>query len=139
MASQDAKRIYITPKLGLSHFTGVVGVEGQYSHFGFGVGFPLTGGIRYYTRPLGHSWFAGLFGTGYGYNHDETKDGITYTHYSDLEGGAGVGYRWFWHSRWSLELGFTAGYINEIRTNTFYRRTDTGISIAPVATSGITF
>ena len=129
----------VTPKIGYSNFTGIFGMEVQRRHWALDVGVFPAGGVRYYFRPQGHSWFAGLYGAGYGYDHDETKDGIAYTHYSRIEGGAGGGYRWRWRGRWNLELGVTAGYVEEHRTNSWAKRTDQGIAITPLATFGVSF
>ncbi len=130
---------YFTPKLGFSPFTGIIGFEEQLGHWGWNLGIPLSGGIRYYFRPKKHSWYAGLYGQGFGYNHDETKDGIAYTHYSLIGGGAGGGYRWFWRERLSLELGIACGYVEEHRTNSFGERTDKGVIILPMASLGFSF
>ena len=138
-AGGASKDWYVTPKIGYSNFTGIVGLEVQRRHWALDVGYFPSGGVRYYFRPQGHSWFAGLFGSGYGYDHDETKDGIAYTHYSRIESGVGGGYRWLWRERWHLELGITAGYIEERWTNTWAKRTDKGIAINPMATLGVSF
>jgi hypothetical protein len=139
------KELYITPKFGLSEFTGIAGLEMQYRHLALDIGYPLSGGVRYYFHPVGHSWFLGLFGHGYGFDHDETKDGIAYTHFSTIAGGAGGGYRWLWRSRWKLELGMTVGYAEKHWTNEFViapaipARTDHAIQLGPIAAVGISF
>src|SRR5260221_176294 len=91
---------YAAGKLGFSAFTGIIGFELQRHHFALDIGLPFAGAVRYYARPDGHSWFGGLYGLGYGFDNTETKDGITYTHYSHIEGGLGGGYRWLWRTRW---------------------------------------
>ena len=130
---------YFTPKGGISAFTGIMGFEAQFRHLAFDIGIPLSGGIRYYVRPNQHSWFAGLYGQGFGYDHDETKDGVAYTHFSTIGGGAGGGYRWFWRQRWSLELGLTVGYFEDQWTSRSAWRTEKGIRLIPVATAGFSF
>jgi hypothetical protein len=129
----------VTPKIGYSNFTGIFGVEVQRRHWALDVGYFPAGGVRYYFRPQGHSWFAGLYGSGYGYDNDETKDGIAYTHYSRIEGGAGGGYRWRWRGRWNLELGVTAGYVEQRWTSPSAWRTCRGITLSPLATFGVSF
>jgi len=132
-------RVLVTFKAGDSLFTGLLGVEVQRNHLAFDFGLPTSGGIRYYFRPQGHSWFAGLYGSGYGYDHDETKDGIAYTHYSNIGGGVGAGYRWLWRSRWNLELGATAGYEEEYWTNSYVTRWQKSIIIGPNVLVGFSF
>jgi hypothetical protein len=139
LAAEPARDWYVTPKLGISAFTGILGLEVQYKHLAFDVGYPTSGGVRYYFRPERHSWFFGLYGTGLGYNDDNTKDGITYTHYSKIEGGVGGGYRWFWHSRWSLELGLTIGAGNQNWTSNAVERTEHDVFFTPVAAFGVAF
>jgi hypothetical protein len=138
-AAGTEKEWYVTPKVGYSGFTGIFGLEVQHHELAFDIGLPTSGGIRYYFRPQGHSWFAGLYGSGTGYDHDETKNGITYTRYSKIEGGVGGGYRWFWHSRWSLELGLTVSYLEEHWTSNFAWRTEKSISFGPILTAGFSF
>lgn len=131
--------VSFTPKVGVSAMTGVLGAELRYKHVAWDFGFPLSGGVRYYFRPEKHSWFTGLYGFGYGYDHDETKDNIQYKHHSVIEGGAAGGYRWLWKSRWSLELGLGAGYGEMIWTSPTQKRKDTGIYVMPIAAFGIQF
>jgi hypothetical protein len=130
---------YFTPRLGLSYFSGVVGFELQKSHWAFDIGVPLAGGVKYFFHPHSHGWFAGAYGTGWGDDNDETKDGIKYTDYSMIGGGIGGGYRWFWKTRWSFELGLTAGYLKERWTNSTAWREKRRISIFPIATIGFSF
>ena len=139
-AEQSApKSWWITPKAGFSAFSGIAGLEVQYNHAAFDLGYPLTGSVRYYFRPQRHSWFAGLYGTGWGYDHDETKDGVVYTHFSYIQGGAGAGYRWLWHSRWSVELGLAVGAGQNHWANSSAERTDNAVFISPIAALGVSF
>ncbi len=133
------KRTFVTPKIGYSLFSGILGLEVQRGHFALDIGLPTSGGIRYYFHPSGHSWFTGLYGSGYGLDKDETIDGIKYTHYSRIGGGTGGGYRWLWHSGWALELGATVGYEEEHWTNTFAKRWVKSILFSPLATVGFSF
>jgi hypothetical protein len=137
--AEEDKTLYVTPKIGYSLFTGVLGLEVQDRHLAFDIGIFPSGGVRYYFRPHGHSWFVGLFGSGIGYDNDETKDGIAYTHYSNIQGGAGVGYRWMWRSRWNLELGATVGYEKQYWTSPDAWRWETSIAFSPLATAGFSF
>ncbi|NQU39457.1 MAG: hypothetical protein HQ523_05850 [Lentisphaerae bacterium] len=82
--------LHITPKIGVSMYTGLAGVEVQWSHVAITAGYfpnpdarPL--GLKYYFRPDGSSWYLGGFVA------------------ADAYGGGG-GYRW-WSSRYSFSLG----------------------------------
>src|SRR5262245_51877193 len=79
MADPGPTKPTLTPKVGLSNFTGILGFEWQKGPLGLSFGLPYSGGVRYYFRPDGHSWFVGLYGSGGSFEDDETKDGITYT------------------------------------------------------------
>jgi hypothetical protein len=130
---------YFTPRIGLSYFSGVIGFELQKSHWAFDIGLPLAGGVKYFFHPHSHGWFTGAYGAGWSFDNDETKDGVKYTDYSMISGGIGGGYRWFWKTRWSLELGLTAGYLKERWTNSSAWREERGLTIFPVATFGFSF
>ncbi len=138
-AEGTPKDSLVTPKIGFSPFTGIVGLEVQHKHLALDLGIPLSGGIRYYFRPERHSWFAGLYGMGWGYDHDETKDSVPYTHYALITGGAAGGYRWLWRSRWSLELGLALGYQEQTWTNSTAKRWESSIALWPLAAFGIAF
>ena len=138
-SGQPERAWYVTPKAGLSAFTGILGLEVQYKHLALDVGLPGDGGLRYYAHPGGHSWFGGLYSMGFSYDHDETKDGVAYTHYSVIQAGLGGGYRWFWRSRWTLELGITVGAGHQRWRNSTYERTERDIFFLPVAAVGVTF
>ena len=103
------KDFYITPRIGFSTLTGAIGIELQYKHVAFdigylftaesryeGSGFPhgLTYGIRYYFNPHYSTWYFGLGG---------------WTDFDELNTGAILGYRWRWGKGWDfcLGLGYT--------------------------------
>jgi len=44
-AAAEEKDFYITPRIGFSSFTGYIGIELQYKHFAFGIGY-LYGGTQ---------------------------------------------------------------------------------------------
>ena len=50
---------YIGPRIGISPYTGIIGLEIQNRHFALSLGFPTTVGLKYYFKPYGHSWFVG--------------------------------------------------------------------------------
>ena len=139
-SARAEKEVYVIPKVGISAFTGVLGLEVQYKHFALDVGFPASGGLRYYARPSRHSWFGGIYGMGFGYDHDETRDGVAYDHASMIQAGVGGGYRWLWRDRWSLELGLAIGNGKERWSNRYGQSTErTATFLWPVAAFGIAF
>jgi len=100
------KDFYITPRIGFSTLTGQIGVELQYKHVAFDIGYLRTGppdqdiqnfltyGIRYYFNPHYRTWY---FGVGGGTDFDELHLGFI------------VGYRWRWGKGWDFCLGY--GYV----------------------------
>ena len=138
-AARTDQTWYVTPKIGYSLFTGILGLEVQRDHWAFDAGYFPSGGVRFYFKPQGHSWFTGVYGSGYGYDDNETIDGIAYTHKSAIQGGAAGGYRWFWRSRWSLELGLAIGYGETRWTNAYVERIEKGIRVNPLLTAGFSF
>ena len=110
------KDFYITPRIGMSTLTGFIGIELQYKHFAFGIGYYeiwtagsgkdvpageegsdlcLTGGIKYYLNSHHRTWYIGL-GGGIPLKGDARIDSYT---------GFLIGYRWRWGKGWDFSLG----------------------------------
>jgi hypothetical protein len=99
----DTKDFYITPRIGVSTLTGMIGIELQYKHVAFDIGYvrgtppdedvnhDLTFGIRYYFEPHRSTFYIGLGGC---------------TDFDELDIGAILGYRWRWGKGWDFSLGF---------------------------------
>ena len=102
------KDFYITPRFGFSTLTGTIGIELQYKHVAFDIGYgftakppheedglqhALTYGIRYYFNPHYRTWYFGLGGW-IRLDKDEIDMGFI------------VGHRWRWGKGWDFCLGF---------------------------------
>ncbi len=119
---------YITPRIGFSSFTGYIGIELQYKHFAFGIGYLYGGdseiklyhtlmyGIKYYFKPHRSTWYIGLGGTEQGkfIYEGEGKKAIGFV----------IGYRWRWGKGWDFSLGLGAGIS---------RKTDMGVTEGELA------
>ena len=100
------KEFYITPRIGFSTFSGLIGIELQYKHFAFNIGdfmgakvkHCLTYGIKYYFKSH-HS--TGYFGLGGGTALDEFIGENNWRQHI----GFILGYRWRWGKGWDFNLG----------------------------------
>lgn len=131
---------YIGPRIGLSFYTGIIGIEVQHHHLAFGVGLPGNIGVKYYVKPDGHSWFLGAYYMHFetassdfeyapGYDGDTTWD----------EGGLGGGYRWRWGTGWDLSLSFAGAYGERKERSGPAERIEKFIGIRPGVTFGYSF
>ena len=102
------KDFYITPRIGFSTLTGLIGIELQYKHVAFDIGYAIDDepphegedihhylmyGIKYYVNSHHSTWYIGLGGWA---NLD--KD--------ELDIGVILGYRWRWGKGWDFSLGY---------------------------------
>ena len=114
---ENSEEWFIGPRIGLSTFTGLVGIEVQRKQFGFSIGLLADGeacGLRYYFSPQGPSWYLGPFlmlseeeYSGNFYATSETRETIVETM---MDVGIGAGYRWRWGSGWDLSIGGGVAY-----------------------------
>ncbi len=116
-AAAEEKDFYITPRIGFSTLTGLVGIELQHKHFAFDIGYYfseepekegeynrfLTYGIKYYFKPHRSTAYIGLGGVTALVKIIDEDDGGT---------GIGfiLGYRWRWGKGWDFNLGIGAGF-----------------------------
>ena len=104
------KNFYITPRIGVSTLTGLIGIELQYKHFAFDIGYikgtppdedvnhDLTYGIRYYFEPHRSTAYIGLGGWIDLVKIIDEDEGRTTI-------GFILGYRWRWGKGWDFNLG----------------------------------
>ena len=128
-AAAKAKDFYITPRIGFSTLTGQIGIELQYKHFAFDIGFLMAGdfspagrffyilsyGIKYYFKPHRSTLYIGL-GSGIGLNKGLDPQ--------DIGKSFIIGYRWRWGKGWDFSLGLGAGIS---------RKTDMGVTEGELA------
>ena len=108
-AAAKEKDFYITPRIGASSFTALIGIELQYKHFAFGIGYGYGGdpdiklyhtlmyGIKYYFKPHRSTWYIGLGGT------EQAK--FMYKGEGKTAVGFAIGYRWRFWKHWDFNLG----------------------------------
>ncbi|MBL0350214.1 MAG: hypothetical protein IPP68_07560 [Elusimicrobia bacterium] len=132
----SSEQWFIGPRIGLSGFTGFIGLETQRNHWGFALGFPYTIGLRYYFQIPKHSWFTGAFQRTY-YSYYDSPTGLSKEN-KYHENGIGGGHRWRWKSGWDLELDFTVGYGTE-QELIGLRRKGTYLSLRPGIAFGYSF
>jgi len=105
-AAAKEKDFYITPRIGFSTFSGLIGIELQYKHFAFNIGdftganvkHCLTYGIKYYFKSHHNTWY---FGLGGGTALDEFIPENNWRQHI----GFILGYRWRWGKGWDFNLG----------------------------------
>jgi len=134
-ASQSMKEWYIGPRIGLSWYTGLLGLELQHRHVALAGGLPGNIGLKYYINPHGHSLF---FGGYFMQFTAETSDLPVYlgsegeTQFT--EGGFGGGYRFFWNSGWNVSVSIALSFGKEEERNgpmwrdTYYIGTRPGVA-----------
>lgn len=115
---------YIGPRIGISPFTGVIGLEIQYHNFALSGGIPGNVGLKYYFKPDGHSLFLG----GYFLHFKNDSNDLPYGGFDGdttwTEGGLGFGHRWRWGSGWDLSLCAAIAYgEKEETTGPAWRKT----------------
>ncbi|MDA8137973.1 MAG: DUF3575 domain-containing protein [Desulfobacteraceae bacterium] len=127
------------PHAGFSPYTGIIGGELQYEHWGFTIGAPAALGVRYYLGEDGTRWFIGAHGMWYKLKEDEDKDGIHYTDQEHYYTGGGFGYKWRFKDHWDLVASLSLAYYSEQYSNPNTKRTETGILLFPGLTIGYSF
>ena len=98
---------FIGPRIGLSPYTGILGVELQYKHAALTAGWPKSIGLKYYFVDSGHSGFIGGSFKRYSFV-DRYNRNVTQTQF-----GGGPGYRWRWGSGWDLSMSVSFLYLIE--------------------------
>lgn len=107
----EPEAAYIGPKIGVSMYTGLVGLEAQFSHISLCIGgIPngMTGGLKFYFTEARSSWYLGI--CGWSQKVDEEDDE---SDSDDSFIGAGIGYRWRSGTGWDFALGSGIGRIQE--------------------------
>lgn len=133
---------YIGPRIGISPFTAVVGIEAQRRHIAVSAGIPGTYGLKYYFSFPKHSWFLGVCMTRYNIRFDdvEFEEGAPYDHKTVRREGGGGGYRWRWKNGWDLELALA---VTTVRDTAEYQGRQTltwsGASLFPGLSFGYSF
>jgi hypothetical protein len=130
---------FIGPRIGVSSFTGLLGLEMQYKRVGVSVGIPNRAGARYYVFHPGHAGFIGIFGSKYGFQDDHTIENQFYTDRDIMESGAGIGYRWRWGSGWDLEAGLSTIFKKEISSGRSGEYIKKSIFLFPILAFGYSF
>ncbi|MBL0350718.1 MAG: TonB-dependent receptor [Elusimicrobia bacterium] len=128
----------LSPKIGFSPFTGVLGAEFRWEHLGLGAGYS-TVGVKYYFWKSGSSPYVGPFFSKYRLDHNETIDGIDYDRYTHREAGVSGGYQWQWQSRWNLEVGLKYSRIKKKWEKSPRWREEKGNFIGPAVAVGFAF
>lgn len=102
--TREPQDIYFIPKVGVSMYSGIGGVEAQIAHVGLSIGLidadVFTSGLKYYFDRNYSSWYLGTCF----YYYPDSED-----HFEEYFVGAGVGYRWRFWPGWDLTLGAGAG------------------------------
>jgi len=108
-------------RFGVSPFLGVLSVEYQKGHYGFGLGLPGHAAVSYYRRPGEDSAFysASLAYVNF-HNTDDYEDGFYYTDNKMRGLSVGGGYRWLWSSGWNVAASAALSYSKNTYSNDSY-------------------
>ncbi len=116
-SSPRAQRaIHVSPRIGVSTSSGILGLELQLANFAISAGivpYGFAAGARFYLNPDQNSWFFGGSGLQLELEGEEVKgeanvDKTTYTSFGGM-----VGYRWLSPEGWLLSFGLGLGVVQE--------------------------
>ena len=123
---------FISPRVGLSLYSIITGIEIQIPHIAFDAGMTVIGegvgpifGFKYYFSSKGNSWFLGSNFSGYEKYSQQERD-VFYAI------GLVAGYHWLWSSGWNITLG--AGLVHEA-----YKKTEAKTIPVPEFAIGYSF
>lgn len=140
LAEEKSSDFSFNAKLGVSHFTGGLGLEVQKGKWSLGVGVPGAVSLKRYQYENKDSLYYGVYLNRFNDNsYDDTKDGIYFDKYRFKEYGVGAGYIWLWPSGWNISTGLTLGNFETVYSNSQFKMTKTGIRLAFDLSAGYKF
>lgn len=129
-AEEKTSEYIFNGKLGLSPYTGVVGLEVQKNKWSLGFGLPASVSLKRYVNENEDSLFYGVYWNNFSNNnYDDTENGIFFERYERKEFGIGAGYIWIWESGWNTSTGLSVGDFEEEFTNSDVKLIKTGVRI----------
>lgn len=105
------KHSAVDVRFGVSPFLGILSLEYQTGHYGFGVGLPGHLAVSYYDSPGEDSVFytAGIASYNYD-NFNDYEEGYYFEKRETRSVGFGGGYRWLWQSGWNATASASLYY-----------------------------
>lgn len=117
-------------KLGVSPYTGLLGVEIQKGKWSLGLGVPGNLSIKRYMHANEDSVFYGVYWSQYKDNsYDDYEQGAYFDSYERKSYGVGAGYIWLWVSGWNVSTGLSVGEFEKQYSNSNFTLTEDGIRI----------
>ena len=118
VAEESTSEYMFNGKLGISPYTGLLGLEVQKGKWSLGVGFPVSVSVKRYQYENEDSLFYGVYWNNLTDNsYDDYEDGILFDEYERESYGLGVGYMWLWESGWNTSTGLSVGEYKKEYTN----------------------
>lgn len=107
----EPEAAYIGPKIGVSFYTGLAGLEAQFGHISLcagTIGDGAAGGVKYYFDKARSSWYLGVCGWNNPGDDSEDEEESSTSFF-----GFGLGYRWRGGDGWDFALGSGIGRKQE--------------------------
>jgi hypothetical protein len=118
LAEESGSEYMFNGKLGVSPYTGFLGLEVQKGKWSLGVGFPASVSVKRYQYENEDSLFYGVYWNNLTDNrYDDYEEGILFDKYERESYGVGVGYMWLWESGWNTSTGLSVGEYKKEYTN----------------------
>lgn len=125
--------------VGLSPYSGVVGLEYQIDHYAVGFGMLGSLNLKRYTNPNTHGSFIGVGVGRYKFNVDFLKGNDYYDEYTSAFMVFGGGYRWLWESGVNLEASLSVISANEKYHKGYYEGSNNVTLLYPGISLGYAF
>jgi hypothetical protein len=130
LAEENSSDYMFNGKLGLSPYTGILGLEVQKGKWSLGVGFPASVSLKRYNYENEDSLFYGIYWNNFkNDNYDDFENGMFFDEYERESYGVGAGYIWLWESGWNASTGLSIGEFEEEYTNPYGKLIKDGIRI----------
>ncbi len=127
-------------KLGLSPYTGLLGVEIQKGKWSLGLGVPGNVSLKRYMHANDDSVFYGVYWNQYKDNsYDDYEQGAYFDSFERKSYGIGAGYIWLWESGWNVSTGLSVSEFEKEYTNSDFKLTKDGVRIELELSAGYKF
>lgn len=139
-AQENGSDFSLNGKLGLSPYTGLLGVEIQKGKWSLGLGVPGNLSVKHYMHENKDSVFYGVYWNQYKDNsYDDYEQGAYFDSYERKSYGVGAGYIWIWESGWNVSTGVSVSEFEKQYANSDFKLTKDGVRIELELSAGYKF